>query len=208
MQPWSQPLLWKGAVVISGEWNPADKTSDITLSSGNSIATKGGVASNHGVRSTTSHNSGKIYVEFPTGGRFAGSNTGVGIATISANLTTIGASAVGGLLVFSSGGAYFNGSALTNVGNLTGGNIIVSLAIDFTNQKGWFRENGGNWNNDVIANQNPATNTGGFSIAALFPSNAAYCVFCSNDSGTSGSSTGLSTTSFAYAIPAGFTAWG
>jgi hypothetical protein len=43
----------------------------------------------------------------------------------------------------------------------------LGIAVDFTAQKIWCRVGAGNWNNDVPANQDPATGTGGFSFAAL-----------------------------------------
>lgn len=44
---------------------------------------------------------------------------------------------------------------------------LLSRAVDLVNKKVWFRVGAGGWNNDVLANQNPATNTGGISIASL-----------------------------------------
>jgi hypothetical protein len=61
----------------------------------------------------------------------------------------------------------------------------------------------GNWNNDVIGNQNPATNTGGFPCAGVFTSGTIYAaVFLGN---TSVSQTiNLGSSAFANTIPAGF----
>lgn len=43
---------------------------------------------------------------------------------------------------------------------------IWGLAIDGVNGKLWMRVYAGNWNNDMLANQNPATNTGGFVVGS------------------------------------------
>jgi hypothetical protein len=182
-------------------WNPSDLTANITLSSGNLTATCTAAADN-GVRATPSKTSGKYYVEFITGPTFAGGDTGVGIATSTANLGTIGLTASGGLCTFVSGSVYFNG---TNQGismGPIGGGTNVGLAVDLVNSTAWFRVNGGNWNASGTAN--PATNTGGINIAALFPFNAVFLVFCSN---SNGSSVSLGLSSFVYAPPSGFPPW-
>jgi hypothetical protein len=70
----------------------------------------------------------------------------------------------------------------------TGANVRVCHALDLTNHKYWTRVGPtGNWNNDVIGNQNPATNTGGYTIpsavyaAAVVP---AFQTFASGDTVT------------------------
>ena len=202
MQPWSQPLLWPGVAATGSTWNPADKTAAITLSSANRTATCTAAADN-GVRSIVSKAGGKVYAEFLAGATFAGGDTGVGIATSSANLSTIGLTASGGFCTFVSGSVYFNGSNTGISMGAIGGGTNVGIALDLTNSTAWFRVNGGNWN--ANATFNPSTNTGGVSVVTLFPSSAAFLVFCSNNNG---SSCIIKAATFTYAIPAGFTAWG
>jgi hypothetical protein len=46
-------------------------------------------------------------------------------------------------------------------------NAVIDVAYNPSTQKIWFRTNNGNWNNDVIANQNPVGSVGGISTAAV-----------------------------------------
>ncbi len=64
------------------------------------------------------------------------------------------------------GAVTVNGSTVTTIANFTTGSLL-SMVVDFTHLKAWFRVGAGGWNNDILANQNPATNTGGISIAAI-----------------------------------------
>jgi hypothetical protein len=79
------------------------------------------------------------------------------------------------------------------------------MAIDLVNSKGWFRINGGNW--DGSGTDNPATNTGGINIATLFPTNAAYALFCANNN-AAGVAANFGTSAFSFTVPSGFSAWG
>jgi hypothetical protein len=191
-------------LIAATTWSPSDKSANIALSNSNLTATTTS-ATLCAVRSTSSHTSGKWYVEFTTGDQ-AGTDTGVGLATSSANLSTIGSVAAGGFISFGDTGTiYFNGSATGLTTGFIGSNTIVCMAIDLVNSKGWFRETNHNWNNNPAAN--PATNTNGIDISALFPSNAAFLVYCSN---TSGSATTINVggSLFTYTAPSGFSAWG
>lgn len=144
-------------------WNPAD-ISGVTLSSGNLIATANN-GSNGGARGTTSHTSGKWYIEFvchhptqnnvfpglgTTGAGFeGGTNTSGGTATLAPSGSAVSTLA---------------GSFTVSFGALTDGEI-VSIAVDFTAGLVWFAVGGNfsNWNGSGTAN--PATGTGGFSTA-------------------------------------------
>jgi hypothetical protein len=78
------------------------------------------------------------------------------------------------------------------------------MAVDFGNKTGWFTTDGtggGNWNGSPTAN--PATNTGGIDISAVFPASAAFLVYTSNASGSSAS---INST-FVYSVPSGFSPW-
>lgn len=97
----------------------------------------------------------------------------------------------------------------TNEANWDGSNAptqggVVDIAFDLINMKAWARFNGGNWNNDVIANQNPATNTGGYSISGITgPFYAGGSAVGVGDTITAN----FGEQSFTYALPSGFTAW-
>jgi hypothetical protein len=100
------------------------------------------------------------------------------------------------------GQVYVNGTQVNGFDAGLGG--VECIAVDFTNSKIWFRKGAtGNWNNDVIANQNPATGTGGYSLSGLttplFPrahSNTDNSTYVLNVAGA-----------FAGAVPSGFVAW-
>jgi len=211
MQPWSQPLLWAKAIVSAitnaCTWNASDKSAQITLSNGNLTATDTSTGDS-GVRIATSHNSGKYYIEWTSGSTFTGANTNVGICTAAAPLAGVGNTTNSAFLLQQggSGAVWFNGSqtGLPQIGQFFT-NRVAGMAIDFVNARGWFRVDGASglnyWNGN--ASYDPATNTGGVDISALFPTNAAYPVFTSNGNGSICS---LNST-FAYAPPSGFSAW-
>jgi hypothetical protein len=94
-------------------------------------------------------------------------------------------------------------------GNAASGDYIM-IAVDLDHDKMWtYNSTSGKWNNDVIGNQNPATNTGGFSMAdrsgaAVYPA--------ASLSGFSGFGTVSAITfnfagSFHNTAPSGFLAW-
>lgn len=89
---------------------------------------------------------------------------------------------------------------------------IVGVAVDFVNQKVWFTKDGSTWNNDIIANQNPATDTGGAPLTnqIFAPSgvyNTVYPGFADGDASGTAMTANFGATSFAYSLPAGFKAW-
>jgi hypothetical protein len=206
MQPWSQPLLWAKGAAAAGTcnttYNPSDKSATVTLSGGNLTATAT-VATNIAVRSTVGLSTGKHYFEIQaTLSGASTSGSGEGICISSAPLTSVGVNATNALLVFRFGNIYFNGVDTTkSIGFLTFSNVVC-FAIDFVNLRAWVRRDNGNWNGDAAAN--PATNTNGIDISAVFGSNAAYVVqtFAANGD-TSTANFGGS--AFVQTVPSGFT---
>ncbi|UQR65096.1 hypothetical protein LRP30_07525 [Bradyrhizobium sp. C-145] len=119
-----------------------------------------------------------MYIEYLVGASWTGSDSGIGIATAGAVFSSMGISGANSFLVFPSGNIWFNGSSTgSSLGSISSGTLI-GMAIDFTNSTGWFRKATGNWNGSGTAN--PATNTGGINISALFPSSAAFAAFCTS----------------------------
>lgn len=180
---WSQPVgvFSQGSFgpppTCTTTWNPSDKNSNITLSNGNLTATSTAASGDQIVRATASHSSGKWYFELTPGSgtnQWSSGGSAVGYADASAPLTT---TFLGGDThsesAFDSDGLYFNaGRLLLWNSNYVSGDIMA-IAVDLDNSKFWFKHNiSGNWNNDVIGNQNPATNTGGVAfsvVGAVFP---------------------------------------
>jgi hypothetical protein len=100
--------------------------------------------------------------------------------------------------------SYANGAIVRQDGG--GGGYTFGIALDITHTKIWVYDGrSGLWNNDVIANQNPASNTGGVTYTttgALFP---AWSNNNNNTPGLNGSVTAnFGATSFVYTMPSGF----
>lgn len=109
---------------------------------------------------------GKQYMEFTvtfTGGVFIGiAETTFDNATF---LSNGGTDAVG----WSYNGQLWKpvgDTSLGTEGSFASGNI-VSMAVDIPNGKVWWRVNGGTWRGNTGAADDPATNTGGLSLAPL-----------------------------------------
>jgi hypothetical protein len=153
-----RPLL-KNAWVSS--LNPND--SNQTVSNGGYTATQSLVNTDSITRSTPQIGWRQIYMEFIINVKVG--TLGVGVASPLESLSVsggIGASAFS-MGFYSSKSVFYNN---VNIGSFSATNLGVGdtfcLAIDGINNKIWARKNNGNWNNDVIANQNPASNVGGF----------------------------------------------
>jgi len=199
-----------GAIVPAGTtWNPSDRgTANVVLSNGNlSYGVGASNTSSDGCRSTKSQTTGKFYFEITF--NYSGATSAyVGIATGAASYSGINTNGNASLIITGAGGSiFFNGSFTgTSITAPATGNVIC-FAIDLVNSRAWIRNGAGNWNNSGTAN--PATNTGGISIATLFPTNAAYAVVVSNVASVSPMITAnFGATSFAQTVPSGFSAYG
>jgi hypothetical protein len=186
-------------------WNPADKSAIITLSGGNLVVgTTGGTDA--AVRSIKSQTATKIYYEITWATNSFGADTSCGICTGAASLT-MGANSIGACLIYANGGQmWFNGTDLATLIGTAAVNDVYCMAIDLVNQRFWARRNGGNWNNSGTAN--PATNTGGVNISALFAATNAFAVVTANQILNPLATANFGATAFAQTMPAGFSAWG
>jgi hypothetical protein len=191
-------------------WNSSDKSINIVLSGGNLIVTSTAANStDQAVRSINPQSSGKWYFETTWSNGGSGADTGVGIATASAVLTSVGNNVSLAVMTFCVTGNIYNNASNTaiSLGPFSAGSVIC-MAVDMDNKRMWFRKDAGNWNNSGTAN--PATNTGGFNISTLFTSGVpAYAIYSVNataaNAGTVTANFGAS--AFAQSIPSGFTAW-
>ena len=144
----------------------------------------------------------KIYFEGTLDVSAADGNTGFGVGNASNTWTT------GNFLGISANGiGYYDDGFITtnNVGFNTGavpvqGNTICVAVIG--GSKIWFRINGGNWLNDVIGNQNPATGVGGRDISGMGNVYPAYSLI---GTGTRTQYTGNFGGPFLFTMPSGFT---
>lgn len=188
-------------------WNPSDKSVNITLSNGNLTASDGASGFN-GVRGIASHSTGLYYYEIVVS---ASGNTGLdllGIGNASASLVDFTGDNNNSIGYGGDGKIWLNG------GNPTGSPIqsyvvgdIIGVATDMTHIKMWFKNitQVSGWNNDVIGNQNPATNTGGISFSTMaagpwFPQ-------ASLEGATSVMTANFGATAYTGTAPSGFGNW-
>jgi hypothetical protein len=185
-------------------WNPSDKAANAVLSNGN--LTVASSSSTSGARGTKGITSGKVYFELTASGSTSSGASTAGVATGSASLTSFAAAGQITVGLFD-GTSYYNGggSGLPTLGAIAAGDKIC-VAIDFANQRLWFRKNGNNWN--ATAGADPATNTGGLNISTLVPSNALYPVAIPTSSPANNFTGNFGASAFSYSVPSGFVAWG
>ena len=176
--------------------------SNIVLSGASLVATAGSNATTSGiVRGLTWHTTGKYYFEVTMNDVVA--NVAMGI--INGN-QSISASLNPGLYAYAmyrQDGALLGGISGTLASYST--NAVIGVTVDLINDKMWFY-NGTNWNNDILANQNPATNTGGLAIdnrtlsAPLYPA-----ILLTSTNGKATINFGASL--YSYSAPTGFGNW-
>lgn len=195
---------WNNSAAQPATWNPADKDADITLSSGNTIATTNGTGVT-GVRDTASHTTGKYYGEFTSQSTMS-SFYGLGLATSAWNFNAV--DGLGGDTVSVAwainGTVYINNNSIGTAEAATASGTVISMAVDLDAKLIWFRVNGGNWNNSGSAN--PATGAGGFALTGL-SAGAFFSAF--GDTGVVGDGVlWTGSAPFAESVPSGFSAWG
>ena len=190
---------------VAATFNPADKAALILLSNGNLTATKDTSGTSfEGIRATKSASAGKKYFELSVVNVDARGSYAIGFGNSSALLSNY-------LGVNNNSFGYFL-DARTFLNNVQQGSImnsfegdIIGVAIDFDAELIWFRRNSGDWNNDVIANQNPATGTGGKSFATM-AAGPYYPMFnCSIADEVATANFGV--VDFTYTPPSGFGLW-
>jgi hypothetical protein len=160
----------KRAIPVGQVWNQQHKSGSIQLSADYLTATKK-LEDTHNatVYGRVSVSSGKYYWEvLPTG-----ASAGAGIGTTSASVFAdryLGEDA-NTLGWFGNGQVDTSNAVAQTWATYPTTGARLCFALDLTNFKLWGRVGtSGNWCNDVLANQNPATNTGGFSLAAALQS--------------------------------------
>lgn len=144
--------------------------------------------------------SGKVYFEVTMNVAGGTNNWKVGIVNANKTLTTWIGSDGNGIDYQGNGMIQTGGSTVTTLATW-GASAVICVAVDYANQKVWFRLNGGNWDNTT---DNPATNTGGYSLTTIISNNAnlyaAVGVYNNGDQFTAN----FGGSAFAQAVPAGF----
>jgi hypothetical protein len=143
-------------------WSTTDKSANVVLSGGNLTAALNTAAAG-GVRCDTSF-TGLRYFEVLV---VNGSNIRIGWADATASLTTTLGQDTHGVRADPPSQNVVCNNVVLGAMSTFGANAgsTVCIAADFTAKLIWTRVNGGLWNNSLTAD--PATGTGGFSIAAL-----------------------------------------
>lgn len=185
-------------------WDPANKF-QITLSGGNLTATNsiaGG--GNFGVtRSTTSHSTGKFYIEWLIS-LTVSDQCGIGLcngtqAIASGAFMGTGSNNIG--TVNNAASVNFNSTSLGSFAPSGPGNgDTIGMAVDLGGGLGWWRINSGNWNNNGAAD--PATGTGGYSLGVTGP----FFLFCDIEASTINGTLKPGPT-YSFAAPSGFGSW-
>lgn len=177
------------AVATGTTFSTTDKAATWALSNSNLTATNSGAVAWSAIRCTTSKTSGKSYYE----AIYSGSNrVTIGIGTSAATLNSFVGNDANGWGLINADGSLYNGSANVISGSpvsYTAGDVI-GVALDADAHTVRFYKNG------VAIGSAAATVTS----TALFPMAASE--------GPDALTVNFGATAFAYAPPAGFTAWG
>ncbi len=191
-------------------WDPANTNVNADLSGGNLTATAdpgiaGSAAAIYGTNSFSSlvKPYWEILCNYGGGTGFDGVGISNGVpGHASGNLPHDGNN---GMVYFGNGLVYVNGTNIASFAGVSSGQFI-GIAVDGPNDKIWFYD-GTHWNNDVLSNQNPASNVGGLGLAAnsmnagpYFPSADFY------QTPFQAMTANFGATTFNYTIPSGFVA--
>ena len=194
-----------GGGTSTNTWNPADVFPYLTFSNGNKTITKNTGSFFAGTRALDSASTAsavKYYWEITITVRT--DVHGYGIANAAADLQGYAGKDNGQIGWAEDGNIFYNNGFIGTIQGYAASDTIC-LAWDAGNQKIWFRTNGGNWNNAAIGSQNPATNTGGTSLATL---DAGPYYALAKLSGINDASTvNFGATAFAQTMPSGFSRW-
>ncbi len=144
-------------------FDPSQKGASVTLSGSDLTAT---VSSGTGTARTTNKLGNLSYFEMTVGATLSGSSR-IGLCNPIFTNT--------GLLGVDNNGVGYDAGGTVKINNATVATIatyttssLIGVAVDPMLKLVWFRVGaGGDWNNDVIANQNPVGAVGGISISAL-----------------------------------------
>lgn len=204
-------LRRKALVVKPTTLNPLDKSATVTLSNNNLTAT---LASGFGMaRSVAPRTNGKVHFEITITTHAAATteNIAFGIASLTGHALTIGTGAdlqsVGVWPRGATTNIYLN-NVTSSLGTMSGASGKVwAVEVDLDNLKIWVKNvtDATGWNNGVIGSQNPATNTGGVSLATL--GGAPYGIIVEMDATGDALTLNAGTSPFLEPPSAGFGPW-
>jgi hypothetical protein len=199
----------------STTFDPAYLNADMTLSNSNMSVTSSKSNVWRTELATYGRQSGKVYAEVQIDVLEGG--VGFGIANANHVATNPLGAGTNSIMMFNQpskalSGVQYNGAIAGSIGTqLPVAGSILGVAVDFGAAKAWFYNPAtGQWNGDVLANQNPATGTGGYSIATILtPSGSNVNVYLAASIDEAGDMVTLNpgTEAFTNTIPSGFEAW-
>jgi hypothetical protein len=188
----------------AASFDPSNKGTDVTLSSGNLSATNTSASNVYETaRSTTSHSSGKFYIEFTINVRAANNAVLLGFANASSGLNNYISNDNNGVGSYNSIIALNNGSIGGTAGFVQGD--IVDMAVDIGASLVWYRTNSGSWNSGAGAD--PATGIGGANFVAM-AAGPYFAAVSMNGSGNNNQVTAnFGGTAYSFTPPSGFGNW-
>ena len=212
-------LLSADAAVASdaSTWNNTTNTvfedstisvGSVALSNGNLTVTHVTTAANAGVRSINPQSAGKYYFEVTVGavhGTF--DCAGIMDPTVAYSVVAVNAGSSCCTFQFTSGNASANNASVSSGLGAFAANDILGFAVDLTARKFWLRKNGGNWLNQVIGSQNPATGTGGLTVGAGVTSFVPMVGWGSSGTAGDNMTANFGNTAYNAAAPSGFGNW-
>lgn len=148
--------------VSTSKFNSSWKGASVTLSGSDLVAT---VSSGTGSVQTNNKITGPCYFEMTLGATLSGSST-IGISNYGMTLTALVGAGTSSIGYNKDGTVKINNANVATIMTYAA-NDRIGVAVDPDRQLIWFRKNNGNWNNDVIANQNPVGAVGGISFSTM-----------------------------------------
>jgi hypothetical protein len=143
-------------------WDPNKKSANISLSSGNLVATTTANGTSASVLGTTGIQGDRVYWEITVNGTTAAAS-GAGIGNASTTLTNFMGATANSLGWFNDGSVWTNNASSGTWASWTY-NTRLCFAFDRTKGLLWGRVTSGNWNNSGSAD--PYQAVGGFSVSA------------------------------------------
>jgi hypothetical protein len=144
-------------------WDPANLAGAVILSNGNLTVFGDNIVDDIGASSTTSKSSGKYYFEFQIDAQYAGSGGNSIAVSTSRMAASVPLTRAGDLMWQTKNTYVYEGGVEAGFIGSIASSGRGHIAIDIDNLKGYFRVQGGTWNN---ASADPAGNSGGFDLSS------------------------------------------
>ena len=200
------PAVQKASAGTQATWDPANTNAGLTLSNGNLTATSTVDGTNENTIGTVSHSTGKWHFEFQNNTIIHEGDPSFGLtSSLDSAGTYLGQNTAGvGYYGGGSGDGFYLNASPIGPSSADDEGSWCAIDIDIDGKLIWFYSSvTSRYNSSATAN--PATGTGGISIAGL----ASFTLFPAFSGYNIGDSTTLATTlaSFKGTVPSGFSPW-